>query len=168
MTNKKKYVYYIVKDEVPACPRTIDLGYFGTHCHVCDLPVCTTNTKKSEYSVEDAMYAPAPAGGKATKCGMKAGTGLASSLLPREVASKADFGEFKPDDVLKGQKNFLRTAIPSWIPGKCGRCSSKMRTNKSEPICRWQRRLTCGKTVPFPPIPCSVTCKYSIKDIRLD
>ena len=48
----------------------------------------TTNTKKSEYSVEDAMYAPAPAGGKATKCGMKAGTGLASSLLPREVAQQ--------------------------------------------------------------------------------
>jgi len=47
----------------------------------------STKNKKSEYSVEDALYAPAPAGGKATKCGMKAGTGLASSLLPRVVAS---------------------------------------------------------------------------------
>jgi len=80
----------------------------------------TTNTKKSEYSVEDAMYAPAPAGGKATKCGMKAGTGLASSLLPREVASKADFGEFKPDDVLKGQKNFLEPRSQVGFPESVG------------------------------------------------
>ena len=68
----------------------------------------------------DAMYAPAPAGGKATKCGMKAGTGLASSLLPREVASKADFGEFKPDDVLKGQKNFLRPRSQVGFPESVG------------------------------------------------
>ena len=40
------------------------------------------------------------------KCEMKAGTGLASSLLPKEVASQEDFGEFAPEDVLAGQ-NFL-------------------------------------------------------------
>tara|TARA_B100001996_G_C18653781_1_gene590440 strand:+ start:177 stop:608 length:432 start_codon:yes stop_codon:yes gene_type:complete len=80
----------------------------------------STKNKKSEYSVEDALYAPAPAGGKATKCGMKAGTGLASSLLPREVASKADFGEFKPDDVLKGQKNFLEPRSQVGFPESVG------------------------------------------------
>ena len=46
--------------------------------------------------------APAPANG----CGMDKGTGLASSLLPREVASDEDFGQFAPEDILKGQ-NFL-------------------------------------------------------------
>ena len=39
-------------------------------------------------------------------CAMKAGTGLSSSLLPREVASSDDFGQFAPDDILSGQ-NFL-------------------------------------------------------------
>ena len=80
----------------------------------------STKNKKSEYSVEDALYAPAPAGEKTTKCGMKAGTGLASSLLPREVASKADFGEFKPDDVLKGQKNFLEPRSQVGFPESVG------------------------------------------------
>ena len=80
----------------------------------------STKNKKSEYSVEDALYAPAPAGGKATKCGMKAGTGLASSGFPREVASKADFGEFKPDDVLKGQKNFLEPRSQVGFPESVG------------------------------------------------
>ena len=51
---------------------------------------------------------------------MKAGTGLASSLLPREVASKADFGEFKPDDVLKGQKNFLEPRSQVGFPESVG------------------------------------------------
>lgn len=35
-------------------------------------------------------------------CAVGAGTGLASSLLPREVASTENFGEFVADDVLKG------------------------------------------------------------------
>ncbi len=39
-------------------------------------------------------------------CAMGAGTGLASSLLPREVASQEDFGQFAPDEILGGQ-NFL-------------------------------------------------------------
>jgi len=43
----------------------------------------------------------------AAKCEMKAGTGLASSLLPKEVASQEDFGEFAPEDVLAGQDNKL-------------------------------------------------------------
>ena len=39
-------------------------------------------------------------------CSMKAGTGLASSLMPREVASQEDYAQFAPNDILKGQ-NFL-------------------------------------------------------------
>ena len=39
-------------------------------------------------------------------CSMHAGTGLASSLMPREVASQEDYAQFAPNDILKGQ-NFL-------------------------------------------------------------
>ena len=39
-------------------------------------------------------------------CSMNSGTGLASSLMPREVASQEDYGQFAPNDILKGQ-NFL-------------------------------------------------------------
>ena len=39
-------------------------------------------------------------------CSMGAGTGLASSLMPKEVASQEDYAQFAPNDILKGQ-NFL-------------------------------------------------------------
>jgi hypothetical protein len=72
-------------------------------------------TKKSSY-----MYAPPNVGGQEyapanlagtninlqTTCASQAGVGLASSLLPRAIATQDDFGQFAPDDVLAGQ-NFL-------------------------------------------------------------
>ena len=64
--------------------------------------------KKSGYELkelEDAEQEPAN-NNVIPRCEMKAGTGLASSLLPREVASQEDFGQFAPEEVLKGQ-NFL-------------------------------------------------------------
>ena len=69
------------------------------------------NNTKSMYSIEERMYAPSGYGAVGPSepgvgCEMKAGTGLASSLLPREVASQEDFGEFAPEDILAGQ-NFL-------------------------------------------------------------
>ena len=63
---------------------------------------------KSDYSIKE--YAafpgagPSAAPGEAGNVGMNKGTGLASSLLPREVASDEDFGQFAPEDILKGQK----------------------------------------------------------------
>jgi hypothetical protein len=55
-------------------------------------------------------YAPANLAGTSINtdigCSMKAGTGLASSLMPREVASQEDYAQFAPNDILKGQ-NFL-------------------------------------------------------------
>ena len=54
-------------------------------------------------------------------CGMNKGTGLASSLLPREVASEEDFGQFAPEDILKGQ-NFLEPRQAGWFPRDCGWC----------------------------------------------
>lgn len=54
-------------------------------------------------------YAPADLSGSINLdigCSMNAGTGLASSLMPREVASQEDYAQFAPNDLLKGQ-NFL-------------------------------------------------------------
>ena len=53
------------------------------------------------------------------KCEMEAGTGLASSLLPKEVASQEDFGEFAPEDVLEGQ-NFLEPRAQIGFPETVG------------------------------------------------
>ena len=52
-------------------------------------------------------------------CQMKVGTGLASSLLPREVASQEDFGEFAPEDILAGQ-NFLEPRAQIGFPETVG------------------------------------------------
>ena len=62
--------------------------------------------KTSTYSVKEKSFAPVagaapgPVPAAADSCEMKAGTGLASSLLPREVASQEEFGEFAPEDIL--------------------------------------------------------------------
>src|SRR6056300_1422905 len=71
---------------------------------------------KSGYAIVEREYAPfgmapaapGPAAGPSDAVcgGMNKGTGLASSLLPREVASAEVFGQFAPEDILKGQ-NFL-------------------------------------------------------------
>ena len=88
------------------------------------------NNKKSMYSVEERMYAPSGYGADVgpsepgTACEMKAGTGLASSLLPREVASQEDFGEFAPEDILAGQ-NFLEPRCPNRFPRNGQWCPQK-------------------------------------------
>lgn len=55
-------------------------------------------------------YAPANLAGTninlQTTCASQSGVGLASSLLPRQLATQDNFGQFAPDDVLAGQ-NFL-------------------------------------------------------------
>src|SRR5210317_1387480 len=66
----------------------------------------TYSVKDSEYAGIGGIDAVGPSAEAGIGCEMKAGTGLASSLLPREVAPQEDFGEFAPDDILSGQ-NFL-------------------------------------------------------------
>ena len=65
---------------------------------------------KSNYTLETPDYAAADLSttsiDMAKTCAMGSGTGLSSSLLPREVATQDDFGQFAPDDILQGQ-NFL-------------------------------------------------------------
>ena len=66
-------------------------------------------------------------------CAMKAGTGLSSSLLPREVATNDDFGQFAPDDILKGQ-NFLdpRSQI-GWPETIGGTLRNSNQSERAEP-----------------------------------
>jgi len=70
------------------------------------------------------------------RCEMKAGTGLASSLLPREVASQEEFGKFAPEDVLKGQ-NFLdprnQIGFPETIGGTLRNSNQSIRAEPPNP-----------------------------------
>jgi len=80
--------------------------------------------KTSTYSMKSSSFSPistSPAAQDvgAAGCEMKAGTGLASSLLPREVASQEEFGEFAPEDILAGQ-NFLDPRSQIGIPETTG------------------------------------------------
>ena len=108
-----------------------------------------TMNSKSGYSISEREYAafgPGPAAGPAagpsgmpadTVCGgMKRGTGLASSLLPREVASEEDFGQFAPDDILKGQ-NFLeprqQVGMPETVGGALRNANQQIRAEPPVP-----------------------------------
>ena len=123
-----------------------------------------TNNTKSMYSVKESMYAPSgyfasagPSGPSepGTACEMKAGTGLASSLLPREVASQEDFGEFAPEDVLAGQ-NFLepraQVGFPETVSGALRNANQQIRAdppNTKEPFV-WNNSTIASDTMRRP------------------
>ena len=69
-------------------------------------------------------------------CAMNSGVGLSSSLLPREMASQEDYGQFAPDDILKGQ-NFLdpRSQIgwPETIGGSLRNANQQLRADPPNP-----------------------------------
>lgn len=90
--------------------------------------IFTNMSSGSTYSIEERMYAPLGDGPSPTasavadtsaSCEMKSGSGLASSLLPREVASQEEFGEFAPEDILAGQ-NFLEPRAQIGFPETVG------------------------------------------------
>jgi hypothetical protein len=95
---------------------------------------------KSDYSIKE--YAafpgagPSAAPGEAGNVGMNRGTGLASSLLPREVASDEDFGQFAPEDILKGQ-NFLeprqQIGFPETVGGNLRNANQQIRADPPNP-----------------------------------
>ena len=120
-----------------------------------------SNNKKSMYSVEETMYAPSGYGADVgpsepgTACEMKAGTGLVSSLLPREVASQEDFGEFAPEDVLAGQ-NFLepraQVGFPETVSGALRNANQQIRAdppNTKEPFV-WNNSTIASDTMRRP------------------
>lgn len=87
------------------------------------------NTKTtSTYRIKERDYTAVEASPE--KLAMKNGTGLASSLLPREVASQDDFGEFAPEDILKGQ-NFLeprqQVGMPETVGGALRNANQQIR-----------------------------------------
>lgn len=98
--------------------------------------------KKSTYSIEERMYAPSgamaagPGEAQESPCEMKVGTGLASSLLPREVASQEDFGQFAPEDILAGQ-NFLeprnQIGFPESVGGALRNANQQLRAEPPNP-----------------------------------
>ena len=104
---------------------------------------------KSGYAIVERTYTPfgmAPAAGPAPgpaaraaagACGgMNKGTGLASSLLPREVASAEDFGQFAPEDILAGQ-NFLeprkQIGFPETVGGALRNANQQIRKDPPNP-----------------------------------
>ena len=64
------------------------------------------------------------------------GTGMASALLPKEVATQEDFGEFAPDDILKGQ-SFLdprdQIGFPETIGGALRNANQQIRADPPNP-----------------------------------
>lgn len=69
-------------------------------------------------------------------CALGKGVGLASSLLPREVSSAEDFGQFAPDEILKGQ-NFLdprqQIGFPETIGGNLRNANQSIRAEPPNP-----------------------------------
>lgn len=105
---------------------------------------CMNN--KSGYTITEREFAPVSmgpamsAGPSAAQpkqgCGMNQGTGLASSLLPREIASEEDFGQFVPEDILKGQ-NFLeprqQIGFPETVGGALRNANRSIRRDPPNP-----------------------------------
>jgi len=92
--------------------------------------------KEREYSMITGIDAAGPSAEAGVGCEMRAGTGLASSLLPREVAPQEDFGEFAPDDILSGQ-NFLeprqQVGFPETIGGALRNANQQIRADPPNP-----------------------------------
>jgi hypothetical protein len=122
-----------------------------------------TMNNKSAYSIQEREYGAyglAPSAGPSAApvqngCGMQNGTGLASSLLPREVASAEDFGEFAPEDILAGQ-NFLeprqQIGFPETVGGALRNSNQQIRAeppNAKEPFV-WNNSTIVSDTMQRP------------------
>jgi len=59
--------------------------------------------KKATYDIQGASSSADYASVAASDDSMASAVGLASSLLPREIASQEDFGDFSPEALLKNQ-----------------------------------------------------------------
>ena len=93
-------------------------------------------SRKSRYTLSPASVQD-EAGAAPDMCALQnGGTGLASALLPKEVATQEDFGEFAPDDILKGQ-NFLdvrdQIGFPETIGGALRNANQQIRSEPPNP-----------------------------------
>jgi len=128
------------------------------------------NSTKSGYVITERQYSAfgaAPAAGPTAApaaasngCGMDKGTGLASSLLPREVASAEDFGQFA-----QRTSSRVRTSlnpVPRSVSPRLSVALSVTRTSRFARIPLTPRTPSCGTTPPLSLTPCSVDC--ALKD----
>ena len=115
------------------------------------LGLCICNSQKSSYTVvpqpggdnvdnADNQYAAANLSNTNINldigCAMNNGVGLASSLLPREVATQENFGQFATEDVLATQ-NFLdprqQIGFPETIGGALRNANQQIRSDPPNP-----------------------------------
>ena len=97
---------------------------------------------KKVVGMSDTATELAPVSGDASRidldlgCAMKNGVGLSSALLPREVATQEDFGQFSPDEILKGQ-NYLdprsQIGYPETIGGSLRNANQQVRSEPPNP-----------------------------------
>ena len=89
-----------------------------------------------EYLFADVDYTGAPMVSKDLGCALNSGVGLSSSLLPRKIGTPDQFGEFAPDDILKGQ-NFLnprnQIGFPETIGGALRNGNQQLRAETPNP-----------------------------------
>ncbi len=87
-------------------------------------------------NVVDSMPAPVNGGSLSVPAAAANGMGVASSLLPRDVAAQEDFGDFAPDDILKGQ-NFLeprkQIGFPETVGGALRNSNQQIRSEPPNP-----------------------------------
>ena len=100
---------------------------------------------KSKYSMTERVYSPlgdSPSDEivvnsvPRSECNMQKGTGLASSLLPREIASQEDFGQFAPDDILAGQSYLeprKQIGFPETVGGALRNANRTVRADPPNP-----------------------------------
>jgi len=77
-----------------------------------------------------------PGGGVNMPSAAANGTGIASSLLPRDVSAQEDFGDFAPDDILKGQNYLNPRALigyPETIGGSLRNANQQVRSEPPNP-----------------------------------
>ena len=87
-------------------------------------------------NVVDSMGAPVNGGAMAVSAAAANGMGVASSLLPRDVAAQEDFGEFAPDDILKGQNYLNPRALigyPETVGGALRNANQQIRSEPPNP-----------------------------------
>ena len=91
-------------------------------------------------NVDASMPAPVNGGSLSVPAAAANGMGIASSLLPRDVAAQEDFGEFAPDDILKGQNYLNPRALigyPETVGGALRNANQQIRSeppNPREPV----------------------------------
>jgi len=87
-------------------------------------------------NVDASMPAPVNGGSLSVPAAAANGMGVASSLLPRDVAAQEDFGEFAPDDILKGQNYLNPRALigyPETVGGALRNANQQIRSEPPNP-----------------------------------